>query len=63
MIRYRLTVLYPTTIVIRLLISATLIGLYVSTGDPFFLVILVVVAIGIFLTGTSYLLDRRQAAP
>jgi uncharacterized protein YjeT (DUF2065 family) len=60
MIRYRLAVLYPTTIVIRLLISATLIGLYIDTGDPFFLVILVVVVIGIALTGTSYLLDRRR---
>jgi uncharacterized protein YjeT (DUF2065 family) len=60
MIRYRLAVLYPTTIVIRLLISATLIGLYIDTGDPFFLVILVVVAIGIALTATSYLLDRRR---
>ena len=60
MIRYRLAVLYPTTIVIRLLISATLIGLYIDTGDPFFLVILGVVAIGIALTTTSYLLDRRR---
>ena len=58
-IRYRLEVLYPTTIVIRLLISATLIGLYIETGDPFFLVILVVVGVGIALTATSYVLDRR----
>jgi hypothetical protein len=59
-IRYRLQVLYPTTVLIRLLISATLIGLYAQTSDPFFLVVLTVVVIGIVLTVTSYLLDRRQ---
>ena len=59
-IRHRLEVLYPTTIAIRLLISATLIGLYVETSDPFFLVVLTVVVIGIVLTGASYLLDRRR---
>jgi uncharacterized protein YjeT (DUF2065 family) len=59
-IRHRLEVLYPTTIVIRLLISATLIGLFAETRDPFFLVVLTVVVIGIALTGTSLLLDRRR---
>jgi uncharacterized protein YjeT (DUF2065 family) len=63
MIRYRLEVLYPTTILIRLLISATLIGLYLRTSDPFFLVVLAVVVFGIILTGTSFLLDRRRSVP
>jgi uncharacterized protein YjeT (DUF2065 family) len=62
MIRYRLEVLYPTTVVIRLLISATLIGLYLRERDPFFLVILAVVVIGIALTATGYVLDRRSSA-
>src|SRR3954466_11843474 len=53
MIRYRLEVLYPTTILIRLLISATLLTLYVRTSDPFFLVVLAVVAIVIGLTATG----------
>ena len=61
MIRYRLEVLYPTTVVIRLLISGTLIALYLRTSDPFFLVVLLVVVIGIALTATSYVLDRRTA--
>ena len=61
MIRHRLEVLYPTTILIRLLISATLIWLYLRTSDPFFLVVLLVVVIGIGLTGASFLLDRRRA--
>jgi hypothetical protein len=58
-IRYRLEVLYATTLVARALISATLLWLFLSTGDPFFGVILVIVLIGVALTGTSYLLDRR----
>jgi len=60
MIRYRLEVLYPTTILIRLLISATLLTLYARTSDPFFLVVLTIVVIGIALTGTSLILDRRR---
>jgi uncharacterized protein YjeT (DUF2065 family) len=61
MIRHRLVVLYPTTIAIRILISATLIWLYLRTSDPFFLVVLLVVVIGIVLTATSFVLDRRRA--
>ncbi|MBI3752030.1 MAG: hypothetical protein HY263_10315 [Chloroflexi bacterium] len=60
-IRHRLEMLYTTTLVARALISATLLWLFLSTGDPFFAVILVVVLIGVALTGTSYLLDRRAA--
>lgn len=59
-IRHRLEVLYSTTLVARALISATLLWLYLSTGDPFFGVILVIVLIGVAITGTSYLLDRRE---
>ena len=61
-IRHRLAVLYPVTLIARALIGATLLWLLVSTGDPFFGVILVVVLIGVGLTGYSYLLDRRDAA-
>ncbi len=62
-IRYRLEQLYATTLVARALISATLLWLFLSTGDPFFGVILVIVLIGVALTGVSYLLDRREAQP
>ena len=58
-IRFRLEALYSTTLVARALISATLLWLFLNTGDPFFGVILVIVLIGVALTGTSYLLDRR----
>ena len=59
-IRYRVEALYATTLVARALISATLLWLFLVTGDPFFAVVLVIVLIGVALTGTSYLLDRRQ---
>ena len=61
-IRFRLSVLYTTTLLARGLISATLLALFIGTGDPFFAVILVVVLIGVGLTGISYYLDRRDAA-
>jgi hypothetical protein len=58
-IRYRLEQLYATTLVARALISATLLWLFLNTGDPFFGVILVIVLIGVALTGASYYLDRQ----
>jgi hypothetical protein len=62
-IRHRLEMLYTTTLLARALISATLLWLFIATGDPFFAVILVVVLIGVALTGASYLLDRRSENP
>jgi uncharacterized membrane protein len=61
-IRHRLEALYSTTLIARALISATLLWLFLNTGDPFFAVILVIVLIGVGLTGASYLLDRRSMA-
>jgi hypothetical protein len=58
-IRHRLEQLYATTLVARALISATLLWLFLSTGDPFFAVVLVIVLIGVALTGASYYLDRQ----
>jgi len=58
-IRHRLEQLYTTTLVARALISATLLWLFLSTGDPFFAVVLAIVLIGVALTGTSYYLDRQ----
>jgi hypothetical protein len=60
-IRHRLDQLYSTTLVARALISATLLWLFLTTGDPFFAVVLVIVLVGVALTGTSYYLDRRGA--
>jgi uncharacterized protein YjeT (DUF2065 family) len=61
-IRYKVDVLYTTTLVVRSVLSLGLLWLFVSTGDPFFGVVLLVVLFGICLTGTAYLLDRRDTA-
>jgi uncharacterized membrane protein YoaK (UPF0700 family) len=61
-VRHRLEVLYPTTLLVRALILAVLAGLFASTRDPFFLVLIAIVGLGVVLTGTSYLLDRRAGA-
>jgi uncharacterized protein YjeT (DUF2065 family) len=61
-IRHRVEALYTTTLVVRFVISLGLLWLLVSTGNPFFGAVLVVVLIGIALTGTSYLVDRRAAS-
>jgi len=60
-IRHRLEVLYPTTLVVRLLFLVVLAYLFVSSGDPFFAVVFGIVALGVFLTGYSYLTERRSA--
>ena len=62
-IRHRVEVLYATTLAVRAVLSLGLVYLLVSSGNPFFGGVLVFVLIGIALTGTSYLLDRRDAAP
>jgi len=59
-IRHRVEVLYPTTVAVRFLLIAVLVWLYARTGDPFFLVVTGVVALGVLLTGGSLLLARRQ---
>ena len=61
-IRHRLDQLYTTTLVARVLISLTLLAIYVETKDPFFLVILAIVLIGVALTAWSYMTDRRRPA-
>jgi uncharacterized protein YjeT (DUF2065 family) len=61
-IRHRIEALYTTTLVARVLISITLLAIYAETRDPFFLVILVVVLIGVALTAWSYMTDRRRPA-
>ena len=61
-IRHSLEVLYPTTLIVRTLIVAVLADLLIYSRDPLFISLLVVVGFGMILTGTSYALDRRQAA-
>jgi len=60
-IRLHLTQLYTTTLVVRLVILAVIGYLYAVSSDPFFLVLLAIVGLGVILTGVSYFLDRGQA--
>jgi len=58
-IRHRLIILYPTTLLIRAFICVSFAFLYASSSDPMFLVLIGVVGFGLLLTGTSYWMDRR----
>jgi uncharacterized protein YjeT (DUF2065 family) len=61
-IRLNIEALYTTTLLVRTVLSVGLLGLLITTGNPFFGVVLIVVLIGVALTGTSYLFDRRDSA-
>ena len=58
-IRHSVEVLYTTTLVVRVFFIVLIVWLYMQTKDPLFLVVLGVVALGVALTATSYLLDKR----
>jgi hypothetical protein len=58
-IRFHLDMLYTTTLAIRLFFCVCFVIFYQLSNDPFFLVLLAIVAFGLILTGTSYLLDKR----
>ncbi len=59
-IRYKLEVLYPTTLIARTFIVVVLAALLIYSHDPLFISLLIVVGLGMILTGTSYLSDRRK---
>ncbi len=61
-IRHRVSVLYPTTLAVRAVILLVLAGLYVKSSDPFFLVLIGIVGLGVVLTGAAFLRERREAA-
>ena len=61
MIRLRLSALYSTTLIVRGFFFVCLLSFYILNHDPFFLVLLVVLSIGIVLTTTSYVLDKHHA--
>jgi thiol:disulfide interchange protein len=61
-IRHRIEVLYPTTLLVRLFFLVVLGYLYLSSGDPFFLVVFGIVILGVIFTGYYYLGERRAGA-
>ena len=60
-IRQRIAVLYPTTLLVRLFFCVCLLFFYFTTRNPFFIVLFCIVALGVLLTGTSYLIERARA--
>ncbi len=59
MIRLNLDALYPSTLMVRSLILATLVWLYFRSSDRLFLILTGIVGLGFVLTLSSYLADRR----
>ena len=64
-IRHQVEALYTTTLAVRSVIMVVLVGLFIYSRDPLFISLIVVVGIGMILTSSSYLRDRRSgsAAP
>lgn len=61
-IRHRVEVLYPTTLLVRLFFLVVLGYLYLSSSDPFFLVVFGIVVLGVIFTAYSYLSERSADA-
>src|SRR5712691_772455 len=61
-IRHQVEVLYTTTLIVRTLIVAVLIGLFIYSRDPLFVSLVVVVGFGMILTSASYWRDQQSAA-
>ena len=62
-IRHRVAVLYPTTLLVRLFFLAVITAFYLETHDRLFIAIFGVVALGFTLTSAAYLFDRKQPPP
>ena len=62
-VRHRIEVLYPTTLLIRLVLIGTIVALYVESGDRLFLVLTAIVGLGMLLTTAGLLSDRRARGP
>jgi hypothetical protein len=58
-IRHRIDALYPTTLALRLFFLVVLAYLFVTSGDPFFMIVFGIVALGVLFTGYAYLSERR----
>ena len=60
-VRHRVVALYPLGFFMPASMLIGFIALYEQSGDPLFLTVVAVVSIGVALTGTSLLLDRKNA--
>ena len=60
-IRLRIKTLYPTTLVVRLFFCTCLMGFYILTDNPFFIVLFGIVVLGVLITGISYVSERQDS--
>jgi hypothetical protein len=58
-VRLRLEQLYSTTLLVRIFFIVVLVGLFLISKDPFFLVVVAIIALGVAMTGYAYLRERR----
>ena len=58
-VRHRVEALYPTTLVVRVVLVATLVALYGASRDPLFLVLTGIIGLGMVFTTAGLLADRR----
>lgn len=59
-VRLRVEQLYLTTLIVRLFFLVVLLGLFLISSDPFFLVVFLIVVVGVVMTGYSYVRDQRS---
>jgi hypothetical protein len=58
-IRLRIEALYASTLIVRGMILACLVSFYLYSRDPFFVIVIGIVSVGVFLTGVGYYLDKQ----
>jgi hypothetical protein len=58
-VRMHIEELYTATIVVRVPLMAVNLALFTYSGNPLFLTLFVIVTLGVVLTVTGYVLDRR----
>lgn len=61
MIRARSLEQYPATMLMRVYFIVCIIVFYTMTYDPFFLVLIAIVGLGLLMTLSSYFLDRKDS--
>jgi len=61
-IRYQVSALYATTLIVRSIILITIVVLYLISRDPLFIALFFMVGLGFVLTLTSYILDHKASS-
>jgi len=61
-IRLNVIALYPTTLIARVFFCVCLLFFYFTTRNPFFIVLFGIVVVGLLLTGSIFLSERRTVS-